>query len=114
VTVGTNSFANNPSPQAFVEWRKLSRTFQELSAFTGGTFGIASIDRPESVLGMRVTANYFHTLGSSFFLGRDFVPGEDQEGKSHVVIPPIRSGAILALTPSWLGTRCESTVRLIP
>src|SRR5271156_5589 len=67
---GTNANQINPSPQTFVEWRKLNRTFQELSAFTGGTFGIASIDRPESVLGMRVAANYFHTLGSPFFLGR--------------------------------------------
>jgi putative ABC transport system permease protein len=83
---GTNTNQMNPSPQTFVAWRKLSRTFQELSAFTGETFGIAGIDRPESLLGMRVTANYFHTLGSSFFLGRDFLPGEDQEGKSHVVI----------------------------
>ena len=79
---GTNANRINPSPQAFVEWRKLSRTFQELSAFTGDTFGIANVDQAESVFGMRVTANYFHTLGSSFFLGRDFLPGEDQEGKT--------------------------------
>ena len=75
---GTNANLINPSPQAFVGWRKLSRTFQELSAFTGNTFGIADVNQSESVFGMRVTANYFHTLGSSFFLGRDFLPGEDQ------------------------------------
>ena len=80
---GTNA---NPSPQTFVDWRRLSRAFQELSAFTGSTFGISNIDQLESVWGMRVTANYFHTLGSSFFLGRDFLPDEDQNGKNHVVI----------------------------
>ena len=100
---GTNANRINPSPQTFVEWRKLSRTFQELSAFTGGTFGLANIDQPESVWGMRVTANYFHTLGSSFFLGRDFLPGEDQEGKNHVVILTHKLWSHLGADPKLVG-----------
>lgn len=100
---GTNPNRNNPSPQAFVEWRKLSRTFQELSAFTGDTFGIANVDQSESVFGMRVTANYFHTLGSSFFLGRDFLPGEDQEGKNHVVILTHKLWSHLGADPKLVG-----------
>jgi putative ABC transport system permease protein len=100
---GTNANSINPSPQAFVEWRKLSRTFQELSAFTGDTFGIANVDQSESVFGMRVTANYFHTLGSSFFLGRDFLPGEDQEGKNHVVILTHKLWSHLGADPKLVG-----------
>src|SRR5580700_6898008 len=50
---GTNGNRLNPSPKTFIEWRKLNRSFRELSAFTGGTFGIANIDQPESVWGMR-------------------------------------------------------------
>lgn len=100
---GTNANRINPSPQAFVEWRKLSRTFQELSAFTGDTFGIANVDQSESVFGMRVTANYFHTLGSSFFLGRDFLPGEDQEGKNHVVILTHKLWSHLGADPKLVG-----------
>src|ERR1700722_7400967 len=49
VTVWSGTNGSNPSPQAFVEWRKLSRSFQELSAFTGGMFGIANVDQPESI-----------------------------------------------------------------
>jgi len=88
VTVWTGTAATrlNPSSQTFVEWRNLSRSFQELGAFTSGTFGISNFGQPQSVWGMRVTTNYFHTLGSPFFLGRDFRPGEDQEGQNHVVI----------------------------
>lgn len=97
---GTNA---NPSPQAFVEWRKLSRSFQELSAFTGGTFGISNVDPPESVWGMRVTANYFRTLGSPFFLGRDFLPGEDQEGQNHVVILTHKLWSHLGADPNLVG-----------
>ena len=100
---GTNPNRNNPSPQAFVEWRKLSRTFQELSAFTGDTFGIANVDQAESVFGMRVTANYFHTLGSSFFLGRDFLAGEDQEGENNVVILTHKLWSHLGADPKLVG-----------
>ena len=100
---GTNANLINPSPQAFVEWRKLSRTFQELSAFTGNTFGIANVNQSESVFGMRVTANYFHTLGSSFFLGRDFLPGEDQEGENHVVILTHKLWSHLGADPKLVG-----------
>jgi hypothetical protein len=52
---------DNPSPKDFTEWRDKSRAFQELSAFTGGTFDIArvdqpEVDQPENVWGMRVTS----------------------------------------------------------
>src|SRR5580658_9896656 len=41
VTVWSGNDGSNPSPQVFVEWRRLNRTFREISAFTGGTFGIS-------------------------------------------------------------------------
>jgi hypothetical protein len=40
---------DNPSPKDFTEWRDKSRAFQELSAFTGGTFDIARVDQPELI-----------------------------------------------------------------
>lgn len=100
---GTNANRLNPSPQTFVGWRNLTRSFQELSAFTGGTFGISNIDQPESVWGMRVTANYFRTLGGPFFLGRDFLPGEDREGKNHVVILTHKLWSHLGADPKLVG-----------
>ena len=105
VTVWSGTIANrlNPSPQTFVEWRKLSRSFQKLCAFTGGTFNVANIDQLESVWGMRVTANYFHTLGSPFSLGRDFLPGEDQEGKNRVVILTHKLWSHLGADPNVVG-----------
>ena len=100
---GIDTNRSNPSPQTFAEWRRLSRSFQELSAFTGGTFGISNIDQPKSVWGLRVTANYFRTLGSPFFLGRDFLPDEDQEGKSHVVILTHKLWSHLGADPNLIG-----------
>ena len=100
---GSNANRSNPSPQTFAEWSKLNRAFREISAFTGGTFGISDIYQPESVWGTRVTANYFRTLGSSFFLGRDFIPGEDQEGKNQVVILTHKLWRHLGADPNLVG-----------
>ena len=100
---GTNANHLNPSPQTFIEWKKLNRSFQEFSAFTGGTFGVSNIDQPESVWGMRITANYFRTLGSPFFLERDFLSGEDQEGTNHVVILTHKLWSHLGADPNLVG-----------
>jgi putative ABC transport system permease protein len=92
-----------PSPKDFIEWRAQSRAFQELSAFVGGTFDVASFDQPENVWGMRVTSNYYRTLGSSFFLGRDFLPDEDHEGRNHVVILTHKLWEHLGADPNLVG-----------
>ncbi|MGA7313397.1 MAG: ABC transporter permease [Silvibacterium sp.] len=80
------SHRDDPSPKDFIAWRLQSRAFQELSAFVGGTFDVGRLDEPENVWGMRVTSNYYRTLGSSFFLGRDFLPDEEHAGMNHVAI----------------------------
>ena len=86
VWIGGDPDRRNPSPENFIDWKRQSRAIQDLSAFAGSTFDIATAGEPESVWGMRVTANYYRTIGSSFYLGRDFLQDEDHEGKSHVVI----------------------------
>jgi putative ABC transport system permease protein len=95
--------STNPSPNTFIEWKRENRSFRELSAFNGGTFDIASTDQPESIWGMRVTANYYRTLGNSLFLGRDFLPSEDQEGKNHVVILTHKLWSHLGANPRLVG-----------
>ena len=52
---------------------------------------------------MRVTSNYYRTLGSSFFLGRDFLHDEDQEGRNHVVILTHKLWNHLGADPKMVG-----------
>jgi putative ABC transport system permease protein len=92
-----------PSAENFIDWRRQSEAFQDLSAFSGGTFAIGATETPESVWGMRVTANYYRTLGSSFFLGRDFLQDEDQAGKDHVVILTHKLWNHLGADPKLVG-----------
>ncbi len=103
VWTGTNPAPLNASPQTFIDWKTHSQAFQQLSAFAGGTFDIAQTNQPENVWGMRVTANYYGTLGASFFLGRDFLSDEDQSGRNHIVILTHKLWSHLGADPNVVG-----------
>ncbi len=92
-----------PLPKDFIAWRAQSHAFQQLSAFVEGTFDVASVDQAENVFGMRVTSNYYRTLGSSFFLGRDFLPDEDHAGRNHVIILTHKLWEHLGADPNLVG-----------
>jgi putative ABC transport system permease protein len=80
------SFHNGVSAGDFTDWKQQSTSFQDLNAWTGGSFNIATHDQPEYIEGTRATAGFFHMMGHKFYLGRDFLPEEGQAGKDHVLI----------------------------
>jgi putative ABC transport system permease protein len=80
------TFHNGISAGDFTDWKRENSSFQDINAFTGGAFNIASKDQPENIDGRQVTAGYYKMFGRPFFLGRDFLPEEGTEGKDHVVI----------------------------
>jgi len=80
------SFRNVVSAGDFLDWQQQSRSFQALKAFTGTSFNLAGKEAPEMVRGQMTTPGMYSMLGNKFALGRDFLPGEDVDGKDHVVI----------------------------
>ena len=71
----------------FIDWRKHTRKFQGLAAATYQSMTLN--DRggiPENYIGARLTVNCFSLIGQKPFIGRDFVPGEDQRTAAAVVI----------------------------
>jgi len=80
------TFHNSMSAGDFTDWKRENTSFQDLNAFTGGAFNIASKDQPENINGRQVTPGFYKMFGRPFFLGRDFLPEEGIDGKSHVVI----------------------------
>src|SRR5713101_6592947 len=70
----------------FLEWERRSTSFQGMGAWSGASFNVATADRPEQVTGSQRTPGFFTMEGLPMFLGRDFLPEEDQPGKNHVVI----------------------------
>jgi putative ABC transport system permease protein len=58
----------------------------ELAALDNVSFNLATGDLPERVPGLRVTANFFSTLGMQPRMGRAFVEGEDRDGRADIVV----------------------------
>jgi putative ABC transport system permease protein len=77
---------NPMSAGDFLDWRAQSKSFQQLAAFTGGSFNLATEDQPEQIEGMRATPGWFTMQGIPFLMGRDLVPEEDVPGKDHEIV----------------------------
>jgi predicted permease len=70
----------------FLDWREGSPAFESLAAFGMASLNLTGGGEPEQLRGVRVTANYFETLGLWPILGRTFETGEDRQGRSPVVV----------------------------
>ena len=79
----------NPTTVSYAEvedWKARTRSLREFALYHGWTPTSSDKDRPRIVYGLRVTRNFFETLGTSPFLGRGFLPEEDHPGRWHVVV----------------------------
>ena len=64
----------------FRDLREQVHSFQSIAGWAPATFVMTASDRPQSVPGAAVTANFFSTLGVQPALGRGFSNGEDAIG----------------------------------
>jgi predicted permease len=71
----------------FEDWRRATRTFTGLSAFSGQTMNVSDEGRtPERFVGPYISANAFKLIGQQPLIGRDFLPDDDRPGAGAVVI----------------------------
>jgi len=72
----------------FVDWRRLSRTFEALASSSRSTrtFSPAKHARPRMITGAAVSAGFFEVLGVHPMLGRSFTVDDEQPGKRYVII----------------------------
>ncbi|HSS97040.1 MAG TPA: ABC transporter permease, partial [Terriglobales bacterium] len=80
------TFRNSVAAADFLDWKRQSTSFQDLNAWTGGNFNLATAERPEQINGQLTTPGFYGTMGVKFALGRDFLPEEGQPGKDREVI----------------------------
>jgi putative ABC transport system permease protein len=97
------TFHNSMSAGDFTDWKRQNSSFEDLNALTGSSFNIAGKDQPENIVGRLVTPGFYHMLGRPFFLGRDFLPEEGVEGRSHVVILTHKLWSHLGADPKIVG-----------
>ncbi len=69
----------------YLEWKAQNKSFQELAIYSSWQ-PVLQVGEPEQLNGLRVTSNYFRTLGVHPELGRDFLPEEDVPASLKVVI----------------------------
>jgi putative ABC transport system permease protein len=70
----------------FLDWQHQNQVFSDMAAFQGQNFNLTGVDRPERLSGWNVSQDFFTTLGVKPFLGRDFLPEEDQPGGQPAVV----------------------------
>lgn len=93
--------------QDFVDWKRQSAVFQDLNAWTGGSFNLATKDQPEYVEGQRTTPGMYRMMGVQFQYGRDFLPEEGTAGREHVVVLVNKEWRRLGSDPKIIGKQLQ-------
>jgi predicted permease len=70
----------------FLDWKQQNTTFQNLVAWSGGTFSLSIEGHPEALQARTTTPGFFILQGIPFAMGRDFLAEEGAPGKEHEVI----------------------------
>src|SRR5580658_8648841 len=71
----------------FLDWRRQSKSFQQLIAMHWTSLNLATKDAPEQVQhSLQCSPGYYNMLGYHFLMGRDLLPQEEVPGKDHEVV----------------------------
>src|SRR5580658_1387559 len=73
---------NSIAAQDFVDWKKQNTVFQDINAFSGQSFNLATKEQPEFIQGQATTPGMYQMMGNQFLYGRDFLPEEGMDGKN--------------------------------
>ena len=75
----------------FLDWKRQSTTLSSLDAYTGTGYLLGGGSSTVPVRALKVSAGFFHTLGVTPMVGRDFHAKEDQPQAMPVVLLSYRS-----------------------
>jgi len=98
---------NGIAAQDYLDWKNQSTAFQDLNAFTGGQFNMATKEQPEYLQGQQTTPGMYRMMGSPFRFGRDFLPEEGVAGREHVVILLNKLWKRLGSDPKIIGKQVQ-------
>jgi putative ABC transport system permease protein len=98
------TYHNGVSAGDFLDWKRQNTVFQDLCAWSGASFNLATKDKPEYVEGVRETYSMPQMVGEPLLLGRYFLPEEGVAGRDHVVILTHKLWVKLGSNPNIVGT----------
>jgi len=102
------NFHNGVSAGDFLDWKRQNTAFQDLCAWSGASFNIATKEQPDFLQGTEETYNMPRMIGQPLFMGRYFLPEEGVAGRDHVVIITHKLWERLGANPHMIG----ATLRL--
>jgi putative ABC transport system permease protein len=102
------TFHNGVSAGDFTDWKNQATVFQDLCAWTGTSFNVATKDQPEYLQASLWSPSMLQMIGQPPFLGRYFLPEEGIEGKNHVAVLSHKLWVKLGSNRKIVGT----TIRL--
>src|SRR5277367_2064507 len=82
----THSTAGAMSYLDFLDLRAQNQVFENMAAYTDGSFTLTGVDQPAHIVGSSVSASLFDVLGVTPELGRTFLPDEDQPHRHSVIL----------------------------
>jgi predicted permease len=74
------------APATFLDWEQQSTSFEQMAGAQAWGGSLRGSDRPEPLIGLRVTAKMFSMLGVPPLKGRTFAHDEDRDGNTPVVV----------------------------
>ena len=81
-----NEHNNSVSAGDYLDWKRQNTVFQDLVAWSGGTFSLTVGGHPEAMQARIPSPGFFNMQGIPLMLGRDFLSEEGVSGRNHVVI----------------------------
>jgi hypothetical protein len=98
------NFHNGVSAGDFLDWKQQNAAFQDLCAWSGESFNIATKSQPDYMQGTEETYSKLRMVGQPLFMGRYFLPEEGVAGRDHVVIVTHKLWERLGANPHIIGT----------
>jgi putative ABC transport system permease protein len=98
------TYHNGVAAGDFLDWKQQNTVFQDLCAWTGASFNLATKDKPEYIRGDRETYSMLQMLGEPLLMGRYFLPEEGVAGRDQVVILTHKLWVKLGANPNIVGT----------
>jgi predicted permease len=70
----------------YFDWRAQNRTLAGLASYKGGSLTLTEMGPAQQLNSQTVSSNFLQVLGVAPFLGRDFLPDEEQAGNRAVML----------------------------
>src|SRR6266403_560431 len=74
------------SPANYLDWANQNHSFEQMAIYGFMSFNLTGRGEPESLLGIRVSPDFFSVLRAQPLLGRIFSPEENAAGRGNVVV----------------------------